>query len=195
MSCMKHALVVCWFALIGITPSYAKTFRHPHITSCAEYRGTETGPSYHGRLDNDDYGFSVDVPSGMTGWSGVADSAPFHGFAIFLDAKHENCILFEIHIRVEGVGMDAVRKPSKSKLIALGKVNGWQTIASGYVHGRRLLNIGTNFTCKRTDQMDDGSILLVTTPAKEGEAIPIYNALLGSLTFWQCNENGTQCTP
>src|SRR6266404_5782185 len=64
--------------------------------------GPGLGVSYRGRIVNVDYGISVLVPAGLTGWGGVAPSAPFHGFVIYLDPKNygESCIGFDIGILV-----------------------------------------------------------------------------------------------
>src|SRR4051794_34683091 len=82
------------------------------VSNAADYRAAarsceQTGISmpgighpFTGTIHNEDYDFSATVPAGLTGWSGVAESSPFHGFTIYLDATRQSCIVFEIHVRI-----------------------------------------------------------------------------------------------
>jgi hypothetical protein len=170
------ALTVVW-----ISPRDAKSSDHRRVISCPQHSVLGFGPSYRGKVTNEDYALSADLPQGFAGWGGVADSAPFHGFVIFLDPKRQSCIWFEIHIRVDE--QDSPQRVSNTRSFAFGHATGWQTKSSGFVNGMALLNVVTSFSSNLPDQTDDGSIVLITPPSKTEEALALYNSFLRSLTF------------
>ena len=132
-------------------------------------------------MRNEDYNFSVTVPAGRTGWSGVAESAPFHGFTIFLDDKRQSCVVFEIHLRVEEE--DAPKRPGRAKSLTLGKAKGWQSMSSGIAGGTRMLNVISDFSFTQADQVDDGSVRLIVPSGRAKGALKIYRKFLESLKF------------
>ena len=167
---------------VGTQPQETKV-KQPTVKGCGQVVSTRPGdgPVYRGAVENSDYDFSAQVPLGLTGWGGVAESAPFHGFTIFLDPKAKSCIMFEVRIRVNE--SDALAQPPKSKPISLGKATGWQTSYTGIVNGIRLTNVATTFSFKQPDQIDDGVVLLVAPAPNAQDALGIYDSFLRSLVF------------
>lgn len=176
-------------AMIGILTLYAGAqpqkipAKLPTVTSCREVVTTRPGlgPAYAGRIENSDYNFSARIPPGLTAWGGVAESAPFHGFTIFLGPKAESCIVFEVHIRVDESQKSAPLPGARS--VPLGKADGWQTTYTGAVSGMKLTNVQTAFSYKQPDQIDDGFILLITPDSGEGEALKTYRLFLRNFVF------------
>jgi hypothetical protein len=117
----------------------------------------------------------------MTGWGGVAEAVPFHGFTIFLDSTEQSCIWFEIHLRVDE--SDAAPRPSEAKSLHLGRAEGWQTTSDGLVNGVRLSNVRTSFSFKRPSEIDDGEVLLVAPTSQMREALRTYDEFLKSVAF------------
>jgi hypothetical protein len=155
----------------------------PPVRNCRDVVMTRPGmgPAYSGTVENSDYDFSARLPSGLTAWGGVAESAPFHGFTIFLGPKVESCIVFEVHIRVDESDRFAPLPGAKS--VPLGKAQGWQTTNTGLAGGVRLTNVQTVFSFRQPDEMDDGSILLITPDSSAGEALKTYRLFLRNLVF------------
>jgi len=155
----------------------------PSVSRCQDMVSTHSGmgPVYRGLVKNEDYGFSVYVPQGLTGWGGVAESAPFHGFTIFLDKQERSCIVFEIHIRVNEEDFSQV--PTGATSVSLGMAQGWRIAKSGQLHNLQLINIETKFTFRQHDQIDDGEIVLVAPEGSANSAKASYEIFLQSLKF------------
>jgi hypothetical protein len=156
------------------------------IRSCAKAVLTRPGigPKYRGLLTNSDYRFTADIPAPLTGWGGVADEAPFHGFTIFLDKSARACIIFEIHIRVDGA-YPAYRKPQSSSPISLGNATAWQIRSSGTVNDTQIENIITTFSNRqRNSEIDDGSVELITPASHARDSEQTYLQFLQHLRFW-----------
>lgn len=155
----------------------------PEVQNCKQLVGTHSGigSAYRGIVSNSDYNFSARVPTNLTGWSGVADAAPFHGFTIFLDSKEQSCIDFEIHIRIDE--SKSVARPQKARYLSLGSARGWQTDNTGMIDGNKLRNVKTVFSFRQPDQIDDGMIILVAPAAKATSALRAYDEFLQSLVF------------
>lgn len=171
------------FAFIACAHSQPSAVEQPQVQTCKQVTSAvpNVGRAYRRKVANEDYHFSARVPRGMTGWDGVAGSAPFHGFTVYLDAKGQSCISFEIHLRVdEG---DVMENPPGATARQLGSAAGWQTVASGLVNGVRVNNIRTSFSLVRLDQVDDGVILLVAPASQMRRAERIYNEFLRSVVF------------
>ena len=153
------------------------------VSRCQDMVSTHSGmgPAYRRLVKNEDYGFSAYVPKALTGWGGVEQSAPFHGFTIFLDQRERSCIVFEIHIRVDED--DTSEAPAGATSVSLGKAHGWQFTKSGQVHGLRLINIVTKFTFRQHGEIDDGEIVLVAPEKYSVSAIATYQSFLHSITF------------
>lgn len=180
--------ITCLFGLAGIvllggTPMNAAERERSEVVSCAQTGnpGPGIGHAFRGDVSNEDYRFSVVVPSGFTGWTGVGDSAPFHGFTIFLDASRSSCIVFETHLRVDE--NEAPEKPKDAQPIVLGSAKGWRVTTSGNLNGVQLINVKTTFSNARTDQVDDGYVLLVTPSTRLAETLRSYNTFLRRLKF------------
>ena len=176
-------------AIIGILALGARAkaqemaAKPPTVTSCRDVVTTRPGmgQAYTGTVENSDYNFSARIPPGRTAWGGVAESAPFHGFTIFLGPRAESCLVFEVHISVDE--SDRFTPLPGAKSIQLGKADGWQTIYRGVVRGVRLTNAKTAFSFKQPDQIDDGFILLITPDSSAGEATKTYRLFEQNLLF------------
>jgi hypothetical protein len=76
------------------------------------------GVEYRGIVRNSDYRFTATIPERTIGW-GAGPSAPFHGFAIYLDEASSlpTCIVFTIGIRVDlpGIRQGPAILPSPQK--------------------------------------------------------------------------------
>jgi hypothetical protein len=183
MICGRVIVIVGMLAFAAGSQSQEMKVKQPAVKSCRQVVSTRPGdgPAYKGTVANSDYDFSAQVPQGLTAWGGVAESAPFHGFTIFLDSKAESCIVFEVHIRVDENETAVPR--SRSKSILLGKVEGWQTSHTGVIDGIKLTNVQTRFSFRQPDQIDDGSILLVTPSSNAVDALRNYDSFLHNLVF------------
>ncbi len=131
------------------------------------------GVAYQGFLSNEDYGLTGKIPQGLTGWSGVAAGAPFHGFTIFLDDQMSSCIIFEIHIRVNDVDAPPVLKSAKR--FRLGDAEARQSASRGRGTNGLLTNVSTTFSIARPDAMEDGVIRLVASGRDLGHATALYD--------------------
>jgi hypothetical protein len=139
------------------------------------------GVAYTGTINNDDYHISVQVPPRLSGWGGVATSAPFHGFVVFLDSAEQACVVFEIHLRVDDG--DAAIRPEAAKAVLMEGAHAWQVRTAGPLGGVTMSNVRTVFTWRHGPQAYDGTVLLVTPVSHEGPSGRVYSTLLRSLTF------------
>ena len=98
-----------------------------------------------------------------------------------MDSNEQSCIVFEIHIRVDED--DTAKSPSQAEPPSLGKAKGWRTEVSGDVDGVKLRNVETAFSYRQPDQVDDGTILLVTPLSEANRTLPVYEEFLRSLVF------------
>jgi len=153
------------------------------VITCAQATETQpyAGTRFEGYVSNSDYRFSALIPRGLTGWTGVAERAPFHGFSIFLDDRMNACIVFEIHVRVNEE--DSPKKPASAVPVTLGSARGWQSVTQGTIGDANILNIRTDFSHRQGDQIDDGEIVLITPLAEAGEAKAVYKEFIQSLEF------------
>lgn len=154
----------------------------PTILDCAE-----TGPrsgighAFVGKVHNDDYKFTALIPSGLTGWTGTAESAPFHGFKFYLDNSKESCVIFELSIRVDE--RDTEKRPSDAKSVDLRGAKAWQIGRSGRVRGTEYYNLKTVFSVLSSQQVTEGSIVLITPFPASRRSINIYRIFLDNLRF------------
>lgn len=171
------------FGWVGCAAASVAAAEPPGVISCVGtgYTGPGIGPSYSGRIRNDDYSVTAAVPHGLVGWGGVADSAPFHGFIIYLDGTRQSCIQLEIHLRVNEE--DRPIKEAGAKSLSLGKAKAWQVRRSGTVGGVRLVNVATTFTFQQPDQNDDGVILLISPQKNMPKSRQIYKEFVRSIIF------------
>jgi hypothetical protein len=161
------------------------TAQAPRVLTCEQVVFTRAGVghAYRGAFRNDDYRASGRIPPGLVGWSGVANSAPFHGFTIFLNHEQTSCIVFEIHIRVNDG--ESLGSPPTTQPVNLGRAKGWQLKSRGMAGTLELLNVETAFTSKLSDQVDDGTILLVAPLSTSAKAEDIYSRFVRSLAIGQ----------
>jgi len=139
------------------------------------------GEAFRGVVQNSDYHFVAHVPPGLTGWTGTGESAPFHGFAIFLADDRRSCIVFEIHVRVDQ--SDAPKRPIDAKPIVLGHARGWEIETAAKEDSEQFTNVRTVFSFRQRDQIDDGSVLLIAPAKRLPEAMAQYRAFLRGLEF------------
>jgi hypothetical protein len=149
--------------------------------SCAEATMTKpnVGVAYRGDVSIDDYKFHTRIPGGLTGWSGTATDAPFHGFTIFLDPSMHSCILFEIHLRIDDD--EAPVRPHGAKAIAVGRATAWQITSGRQAKGP--VNVTTYFSFRQDGQTDDGKVLLISPPEELQTTRVLYDALLRSVSI------------
>jgi len=144
-----------------------------------------TGVAYKGTVRNSDYGLSARIPSGQTGW-GAAPEAPFHGFAIFLADQPKNCIIFEIHLRIDTDGRKSVSSAPSAKRIRLGNRNGWEERASSLIDGVEWTSVRVRFSMhhlRSASDIDDGSITLVTRTQDLDKYMLIFKEFLSHIRF------------
>lgn len=182
---MIKKLIVLLVAVSFAEDAYCQLGLHQsRVVSCAQATRArpQIGNAFRGSMSNDDYAFSAQIPTGLAGWGGIYKDAPFHGFTIFLDSKMEACIIFEVHLRVDGD--DTPRPPSAVTSIQLGKAQGWQWTREGRTaNNSRLTNIHLLFSFRQPDQIDDGEVLLITPTSRLKEAKATYDAFVRSIKF------------
>ncbi len=139
----------------------------------------QVGVAYSGDITIDDYKLHVRIPEGLTGWSGVAADAPFHGFTIFLDPSMRNCIVFEVHLRIDEDEVPV--RPHVAKLLLLGNVTAWQVSSNNRAKGP--INITTYFSFRQDSQIDDGKIILISRPDELQRTRSIYETFLKSVVL------------
>jgi hypothetical protein len=178
----KMCLMV--FALMFVAPRLSHAAKYPpqNVLNCSQATKAKqgVGNAFQGDVTNDDYAFSARVPSGFTGWSGVAEGAPFHGFTIFLDSKSMSCIVVEMHIRIDDD--EAPNHPS-SAVVQLGSSHGMQLTSRGEVAGAPFTNITTSFSATRGGEVDDGEVLLIAPTPEIAHMKRVYDAFLRSIKF------------
>jgi hypothetical protein len=144
-----------------------------------------TGVAYRGTLRNSDYGISLQIPSGQTGW-GAAPEAPFHGFAIFFDDQSKSCISFEIHLRVDAGDSKSMSSAPSAKRVRLGNRNGWEERNTDMIDGVEWTNITVRFSMhhvRSRSEIDDGSITLVTPTRDKGRNMSIFQEFITHIRF------------
>jgi hypothetical protein len=153
------------------------------MVTCKEIGAVSTGIGWRarGRFSNDDYGFSVRVPTGVTAWSGVAKEAPFHGFGFRLNSSSRSCIDLELGWRVDSDEPPSL--PSGMTPIPMAGATAGVAEIRGQIHETPFLNRIVYFTSKQGDGFVDGRITLVVPTRDEKRARAIFDAFVRSLTF------------
>jgi len=153
--------------------------RSPGVQRCDQATNARPGlgRSFTGRVANDDYAFTVNIPSKLIAWDGVAEEATFHGFVLFLDSRLQACIVFDIQIRVDDKSMPD--RASSATQMRLGEAKARQSIRTD----GRLANVSTTFSFEQTDEIDDGEVLLIASESERPWAQGIYDTFVRSLTF------------
>ncbi len=157
--------------------------QHPAAISCEQITLAKpgVGSAYQGTIKNEDYGFSAEVPAGLTGWSGVDQNAPFHGFTIFLNSQANACINFELHMRLDE--NDALKPLRSAKSLHLGDAQAWQSARSEKIKKVGMTNISTLFSFKRGKQIFDGNVILISPVSQLEGARRIYDKFIAKLVF------------
>jgi len=179
-------IILILIGICAVTAADCQASVHPsQVVECRAITLTRqgVGSAFKGNIINDDYAFSAKIPDDLTGWSGVAQGAPFHGFTIFLDSQGSACIYFEVHIRVEE--KEAPGFPIGGREIHLGMAQGWQSIHEGSIGDLSFTNISTTFSFQRTNRKDDGVALLITPTVNLKKARAVYDNFINSLKFGQ----------
>lgn len=167
--------------VFGFAQAQGDLSRLPSTCNQITLTHPEIGAAYRGRVLNDDYHFSAQLPRGLTGWSGTPDSAPFHGFTVFWASDNSTCIVFEVHMRVDEENVP--HHPVEAKPLYLGQAAAWQVAIKGKRSGIELENVVTSFSFNQPDQTDDGTVTLVTNARDKARNLRIYNEFLNSLKF------------
>jgi hypothetical protein len=169
------------FALLAAVASVALGESPDPLQSCAMATGALPGfgAAYRGVFENDDYKLRAVIPKGFTAW-GAAPVAPFHGFAIFLNASRSACIVLEIHRRVDlGEGLPNSRGPNAQ----IGNVKGNKDESTGSLAGLTLRNVWIAFSARHNPEVFDGYVLFVT-PISDGKKYePLFEKFVSQMRF------------
>jgi hypothetical protein len=159
----------------------AQSPRSGQVKTCSQISLARPGfgVSYSGVVRNDDYKFSLTVPEGLTGW-GADPVAPFHGFTIFLPDGQSSCIMFEIHLRIDLNPREARHRGTK---VVIGDVTAWKEEATGTINGTGFTNITVRFSVAHGQDVDDGTVRLVTPTKDIGRNGPTFEAFLSQIKF------------
>nr|WP_199038405.1 hypothetical protein [Dyella sp. ASV24] len=139
------------------------------------------GHAFVGHVASEDYRFSVQIPAGSTGWTGVAEDAPFHGFTMFLDEKQQNCIVFDIHVRVDED--ERPHHPSYARQMHFGTARGWQWATHGKAAGVPYSNVITTFSYEGSAGSADGEMRLIAPTADLAQTKQKYDKFVRTLSF------------
>lgn len=167
------------FLVAGPEARAAESSAHFPFQTCGEATLTRpgVGTAYRWMVRNDTYAFSAVIPAGLTGWSGVAPEAPFHGFTVFLGP--ESCVIFQIQLRVDdGPPADlrgAVRRRDGVRMI--------ERRNAGLRNGVRFVATKTMFSHARAQEVDDGSVVLITPESRRVADERVYRQFVRSLKF------------
>lgn len=155
------------------------------LVTCKEIGAVSTGIGWpaHGDFSNDDYGFSIHVPSHVTAWSGAAKEAPFHGFGFKIDKMGQSCIDLYLEWRVDrdeppSLPIGLVNIPIRGATAGVAN-------ARGEMNGKPYLNRVVYFTSKQKIEFVDGRISLIVPVGDEKRARAIFDAFVRSLRFFQ----------
>ena len=176
---MRKSLAIS-IALISVLGTVKGSIAgQPEIMRCRDVTlaNPGIGVPYRGAIANSDYRFVASIPKGLTGWGGVAEGSPFHGFTIFLDSKLESCLVFDIHLRVDEA--DAPERAADAALLSMGAAQAWTTTNAQM----GMTNIRTSFSSQQTKHFNDGQILLIAPTAALKKAKKTYESFLNSVKF------------
>jgi hypothetical protein len=143
--------------------------------------GPGNGVPYKGTVVNDDYKVSLTIPKGLTGW-GASDTAPFHGFVIYLPSDHEfsGCIDFVVNLRVPlGYGVT----PHHGAKVIAGNLPAVKEEATGKVKDVEFTNITIWFSYALGKRTIDGRVYLVTPTVDLGRNRPLFEEFLSKARF------------
>lgn len=172
------------FLFLGISGTYVSASQ---VQGCDGYTNAQPGHgvAYKGTLRNSDYGLTVQIPPGQTGW-GAAPEAPFHGFAIFLAGDLKSCIFFEIHLRVDTDDHKSISNHPSATRIKLGNRNGWEEQSTGVIEGNEWTNVTVRYSIRHprsTNEIDDGTITLVTLTQDKSKNMALFQEFISQIRF------------
>jgi hypothetical protein len=170
--------------VLAVTAYSQPKRRQSKVVDCGQVTQTRPGRGhgFRGEVVNEDYVFSARIRGGLTGWGGVAQVAPFHGFTIFLDSQMKSCIIFEVHLRVDD---NPPRHPRTATPIQLGRAQGWQWAREGNIADSTVANFNTSFSFGPPNHVDDGEVLLIAPTPGFQEAKAAYDEFVRSIKFGQ----------
>lgn len=179
----RYSAIRLMAMLVFVATPQPSVAQNKAVLSCAQavYSKPGIGAAYKGEVSNDDYQFVAKIPKGLTAWDGVADSAPFHGFTIFLDPKASACIVFEIHIRVDDE--EGAKPAGSGKTLRLGRSVAHQWVSEGKNSTDSFTNITTMFSVVRAGSIVDGTVLLVAPTSNLLFAKKNYDEFIWSMRF------------
>ena len=177
----RGLLIACWFGVV-IRPSYATS----DPLDCRSITSARIGDGvrYESHVANDDYGISLDLPEGLSGW-GAVETAPFHGFTVFLPTGRgpKSCLVFEVNRRVGDDGQPA--DPSSSggayRSVRVGRLKCRLYERSGIVDGISTINRLLEFTWRDRGHTFQGEVWLVSNAADLPDADRVWRQFVDSL--------------
>lgn len=178
---MRVKAIVCSTALFAASSAFGS--EGVSVKSCAGFvnGSAGSGVAYRHHILNDDYHMSIVAPKGETGWSGVADDAPFHGFAIFPAGARSSCIILFVGWRVDD-DKKPVRPPGSTDVKIRG-TQAWSEHLEGVVEHQKMVNEIVSFSAPVRTTFADGQVIMVA-PADEAPKVrKIYQQVLESLSF------------
>lgn len=181
---IRFGLATFVFLLLEISGTYGAPSQ---VQGCDGFTNAQPGHgvAYKGTLRNSDYGLTVKIPPGQTGW-GAAPEAPFHGFAIFLTEDLKTCILFEIHLRVDSDDSKGISSRLSATRIKLGNRNGWEEQSTGVIDGSEWTNVTVRYSIRHVrsaKEIDDGTIILVTRTQDKNKNKAIFQEIISQIRF------------
>jgi hypothetical protein len=187
-------LLLSILMVLSLTTGQAKAEDSPsQLDTCGSLTLTRPGMgiAYRGTVRNSDYQFRVTIPPELTGWSGVAPEAPFHGFVVFLPGEPIACINFEMHIRIddvaEGKGQE---KEQTNNMVKVGNITGREERTSGMIDGIEWANVKIKFSVPQGKRVDDGSVALITPVRDLNRNMPIFQEFISKIQFENTAKRG-----
>jgi hypothetical protein len=178
---MRVKAAVCSVAMFVASSAFGS--EGVSVKSCSSFfnGSAGSGVAYRHHILNDDYHMSVVVPQGETGWSGVADDAPFHGFAVFPVGTRSSCIILVVGWRV-----DDDEKPSRPPGSTDAKIRGtqaWSEQREGTIEHQNMMNEIVSFSAPVRTTFADGQVIMVASADEAPKVRKIYQRVLESLSF------------
>jgi hypothetical protein len=125
----------------------------------------------------------IAIPSGLTGWGGVAPEAPFHGFVIFPPDSPRSCTGFDIQLRIDLGNGAGPESHLVGKAATVGNRRGWEVGRSGVVSGTAFTNVTITFSVQYGRDIYDGSVWLVTPNQDLEREMPVFRKLVSGIRF------------
>lgn len=181
----KYVLLLLGSAVFCVVAEQPSEWESSPVRSCASLSLAipGRGAAYRGSLQNDDYGLTMVLPSGLTGW-GAADIAPFHGFTVFLPdgGKVGACLIFEIHRHVE-FGGSVAKQRVQGQAAKVGNIESSRRERTGRLDGVALRNVLVEFSASHGSARYDGQVWLVTPMNMVARNEAVLSAFLSQIHF------------